>query len=248
MDGSSRFDVSKVPAGAVLVLAPHPDDFDAVAVTLCSLRDDGRRIILVVTTSGESGVEDDYAAGFPDIGKSAIREAEQVASFAFFGTSAEDLSFARLEEDEEGAPLESAANLAEITDILRNSRPTAVFLPHWNDTNAGHRRISAMFAEAVAKLRLNCVAYFHRDPKTITMRYDVYTPYVKDTAEWKARFLRFHDSQHQRNLNTRGHGFDERILTVDRDTAEVLCLNVPYAEVFEIRASTPLYENSKLFD
>ena len=44
------------------------------------------------------------------------------------------------------------------------------------------------------------------------MRYDFYTAFGPEEAEWKATLLRFHSSQHQRNLNTRGKGFDERIL------------------------------------
>jgi hypothetical protein len=46
--------------------------------------------------------------------------------------------------------------------------------------------------------------------------------------------LRFHDSQHQRNLRTRGHGLDDRILEVNRSVARELSLAHEYAEAFEV--------------
>ncbi len=52
-------------------------------------------------------------------------------------------------------------------------------------------------------------------------------------AEWKGELLRCHRSQHARNLNTRGHGFDDRILKVNQVVAESLRLDAPYAEAFE---------------
>jgi len=38
------------------------------------------------------------------------------------------------------------------------------------------------------------------------MRCDAYLEYGEESAEWKGELLRFHRSQHQRNLNQRGHG------------------------------------------
>ena len=38
------------------VLAPHPDDFDVVAVTLRHFADDGARTLLEVISGGASGV------------------------------------------------------------------------------------------------------------------------------------------------------------------------------------------------
>jgi hypothetical protein len=58
--------------------------------------------------------------------------------------------------------------------------------------------------------------------------------YGPEEAAWKGELLRFHRSQHQRNLNHRGHGFDDRILRMDRQSAEACSLDVPYAEAFEL--------------
>ena len=61
-------------------------------------------------------------------------------------------------------------------------------------------------------------------------------------AEWKARLLRLHASQHDRNLRSRGVGFDERILALNRKCAEALGLGEPYAEAFELAC----YEDGSL--
>ena len=59
-------------------------------------------------------------------------------------------------------------------------------------------------------------------------------PYDEETARWKASLLRCHDSQQQRNLRSRGSGFDDRILHMDRTSARELKLMAEYAEVFEV--------------
>jgi hypothetical protein len=60
-------------------------------------------------------------------------------------------------------------------------------------------------------------------------------PFGEEDAQWKAALLRCHGSQHQRNLNVRGHGMDERILRVDRQTARDLGCIEEFAEVFELK-------------
>ena len=69
----------------VLVLAPHPDDFDAIAVTLKIFRDNGNHIELAVISGAESGVEDSFCEKHPGMSKAEIRELEQSASCKFFG-------------------------------------------------------------------------------------------------------------------------------------------------------------------
>jgi hypothetical protein len=109
-----------------------------------------------------------------------------------------------------------------------------VFLPHWQDTNLGHQRIYSMFRQVATDSRYPLVAFLNRDPKTLRMRCDVFLEFVEETAEWKGELLRFHQSQHQRNLNQRGHGLDERILEVNRESAKLCSLSELYAEVFEL--------------
>jgi hypothetical protein len=66
------------------------------------------------------------------------------------------------------------------------------------------------------------------------MRFDVATLYGEEEAAWKGELLRCHRSQQERNLRSRGHGFDERVLAMDGDSAASCRLGAPYAEVFEI--------------
>ena len=91
-----------------------------------------------------------------------------------------------------------------------------------------------MFREIVDTENLATTAFLFRDPKTIAMRHDLYAVFGKEDAEWKAQLLRFHQSQHQRNLNTRNHGFDERILRQNHQVAQEFLKNDLYAEVFEL--------------
>ena len=214
----------------VLVLAPHPDDFDAIAVTLKKFRDNGNHIELAVISGAESGVEDNYCEKFPDMTKAEIREGEQLASCRFFGLAESQVSFLHLGEDKNGDPMESEDNLKLLEEYISKIKPDIVFMPHWNDTNPGHQRTYSMFK----KIAKNVIIYLNRDPKTIEMRQDIYTLFDEKNAEWKAELLRCHKSQHQRNLNTRGYGFDERVLRVNRQIAKEGGCAAPYAEVFEI--------------
>ena len=91
-----------------------------------------------------------------------------------------------------------------------------------------------MFGEIVRRIGLPVAAFLIRDPKTTDMRIDCYIEFTEQEARWKAELLRCHASQHQRNLNTRNHGFDERILQVNRESARILGICQPYAEAFEI--------------
>jgi hypothetical protein len=66
------------------------------------------------------------------------------------------------------------------------------------------------------------------------MQHDLYTVFGETEALWKGRLLRFHRTQHERNLRTRQQGFDERILQVNRQVARELGGEAEYAEVFEL--------------
>ena len=222
------------PVLRVAVLAPHPDDFDAIAVTLRHFRDNGNPISLAVATGAASGVEDGFRGAADDIAKARLREEEQRASCRLFGLPDERLRFMRLLEGADGHPTDTPENLARVRGWLVAQRPDLVFLPHGNDTNAGHRRIYAFLRRSVEAEKLTFVACLNRDPKTIAMRDDLITEFGAEGAAWKGGLLRCHRSQHERNLHTRGHGFDERILNVNRQFAAALGCKAEYAEAFEL--------------
>ncbi len=219
---------------SILVLAPHPDDFDAIGVSLRYFHGKGNPIYLAVATSGASGVEDSFCSPPTREAKGKLREEEQRASCRYFGLPEENLTFLRLEEDQEGHPLDDKNNLLIIQYFFMKIRPDMVFLPHGEDTNPGHQRIYAMFRQVATGAGYPLVAFLNRDPKTVRMCAEVYMAYGGESAAWKGELLRYHQSQHQRNLNQRGHGIDERILRMDRENAALCSLDFEYAEVFEL--------------
>lgn len=201
-----------------LVLAPHPDDFEVVAVTMKHFADHGARLTLEVLSGGASGVEHAFATGWE--AKTAAREAEQRESCARFGLPERELRFHRLAEDHAGHMADSAENQAHVHAILGAAQPGGVVLPHGNDSNADHRRTFRWFAAWCQNQPEPPLALLVRDPKTLGMRVDLITPYNAASAAWKAELLRCHRSQHERNLRSRGIGFDQRILAPERAAAK----------------------------
>ena len=132
----------KFPKSApLLVLAPHPDDFDAIGVTMRYFQQNGNPIQVAVATAGASGVQDSFCAQPTLQLKSEIREQEQRESCRFFGLPESNLTFLRLEEDQDGRLSKNEANLHRINAQLQALEPKMVFLPHWNNTNLSSTRL-----------------------------------------------------------------------------------------------------------
>lgn len=218
----------------ILVLAPHPDDFDEIGITMRFFMDNGNPLYVGVVSSGASGVEDDFCSSPTPKAKAEIREKEQRESCDFFGLPDSHLTFLRLQEDLASHPVENHENFERVQQYFLEKQPDLVFLPHGNDTNPGHQRTYAIFRKIALRAGYPITAFLNRDPKTIHMRHDLYTVFGSKDAEWKSQLLRFHRSQHQRNLNTRNHGFDERILKVNRQIAQEISETALYAEAFEL--------------
>lgn len=221
------------------VLAPHPDDFDAIGVTLRHLHDLGHDVHVAVLTTGASGVEDGFQGATRDADKAALREVEQQASARFFGLAPSRLTFLRLwgraGGDADGAdPVDDAAEIARLRDWLLPLKAHLVFMPHGNDRNKTHQRVYRSFRAIALEERLDLWACLNQDAKTVSMRSDLYMDFDAEAAAWKSEMLRLHASQHERNLRTRAIGFDERVLRVNRDAAVLLNSPLPYAEVFEL--------------
>jgi len=226
-------DLGLPPGLRLLVLAPHPDDFDAVGVTLRFLSDNGHALHVGVARTG-SGVDDACGPGLTPAQKADLREREQRRSAEFFGLPADRLTFLALANGADDQVVETPGNLSAIEAFLSDKAPDIVFLPHGNDTNSAHRAVYALFRRSAARSGRAVAALLNRDPKTIEMRTDLYMPFGREEADWKAALLRLHDSQQRRNLRARGLGFDERILAVNRAVARELALDREYAEAFEV--------------
>ena len=61
----------------LLVMAPHPDDFDAIAVMLKYFQANGNPILLLVLIGGSSGVNDSFPENPTKHRKAKNRETEQ---------------------------------------------------------------------------------------------------------------------------------------------------------------------------
>jgi len=227
-------DFSLPARSSIVVLAPHPDDFDAIGVTLRHLYRQGHDIHLAVLTSGANGVEDGWQGAHGAAEKGALREAEQRASCRFFGLPMERLTFMRLWEGDDARANEQEGNESMRT-YLHARTPDLVFLPHGNDSNRTHRRTYETFHAIATADGLRLHAALNLDAKTVSMRPDLYAYFGEEEAAWKAQLLRFHRSQQERNLKTRGQGFDQRVLEVNRRAATDAGGLMPYAEVFELR-------------
>jgi LmbE family N-acetylglucosaminyl deacetylase len=218
----------------VVVLAPHPDDFDAIAVSLRWLQSRGHTIHVAVLTTGANGIEDGWEGLVGRERKAAVREAEQRASCAHFGLPEDRLQFLRLWEND-GCPDRDAADLDRLRAYLLDRRPDLVFLPHGNDSNHTHRRTYESFVAIAQANALELLAFLAKDAKTLDMRIDLRTDFGEEEAAWKSELLRLHRSQQERNLKVRGQGFDQRVLALNRVAAMATGSASPYAEVFELR-------------
>lgn len=215
----------------VLVLAPHPDDFDAIALALRHLHGLGHGLHVAVLTTGASGVDDGFEGAADDAAKAALREAEQRASCALFGLAPQRLQFLRLWGP--GSPPE--ADRQRLKAWMAARPADLLFMPHGNDSNRTHRRTHETVCALATELGLDAWACLNQDAKTVQLRVDLYFAFGEEDAAWKARLLRCHRSQQERNLRSRGSGFDERVLQVNRQAAQALGLAAPYAEAFELQ-------------
>ena len=222
------------PSLRLLVLAPHPDDFDAIAITLRYLQARGNEIHLAVLSGGSKGVQDSYAKPPTWEQKARLREKEQLGSCNFFGLSPARLRFLRLPEAEDGELAQDTANEVRVRKQLIETAPDVLFLPYGDDNNTGHRRTYDMARAAARCLGRPLLALYNKDAKTLSFRTDLYLGFDETQADWKGTLLRFHDTQQARNIEIRGHGFDDRILSFNRKLARQLGLEAPYAEAFQV--------------
>src|SRR3569833_971849 len=119
----------------IVVLAPHPDDFDAIGVALRHLQRQGHLIHVAVMTTGVNGVEDGWNGARSAGEKAELREAEKRASCEYIGLPAERLTFLRL-----CGGCDADSYDFRLRDYLLARRAQLSFLPHKIVCNGTHRR------------------------------------------------------------------------------------------------------------
>lgn len=236
-------------SGRVLILGPHPDDPESVAITCRLLMQSGCDIWYAIASMSPSGVEDEYARRRQKSDaislhdeKIEIRRREQIRSAEVFGLPPDRVTFLCIDEDEK---VNSRKNRAKIKHHLESVAPDIVIMPIGNDRNETHAWVYQVFRKCVRDLTLTTekpiLALYNEDPKTTAIRRDLFVVFGEEGANWKGALLRAHDSQQQRNIQNRGMGFDERILSVNRlgyrrlsGVLPSAVLSAKYAEVFEL--------------
>lgn len=235
--------------GRILVLGPHPDDPESVAITCRLLMQSGCDIWYAIASMSPSGVEDKYAQRRQNSDsislqdkKIEIRRREETRSAEMFGLRPDRLAFLCIEEDEK---VNSRKNRTGIKDHLESVAPDIVIMPIGKDTNQMHAWVYQVFRKCARDLTLKMgkpiLALYNEDPKTMEIRRDLFVLFGEEGADWKGALLRIHDSQQKRNIHNRGMGLDERILRVNRLSCRRLSeistsavLSGKYAEVFEL--------------
>ncbi|MBI4024333.1 MAG: PIG-L family deacetylase [Verrucomicrobia bacterium] len=200
--------------GTAVALAPHPDDPDAIAITLRLLQQGGWKVHWMVLNSGWSGVPDEIV-GADRGAKGRLREAEERAAAEMFGLPKGQLSFLRLIENDAGKMEACDENRRRFNGALEALAPDLVLLPHGEDTNPDHRLAFSWFAAWMRTWPFPVIGLCNEDPKTENFYSNLRVRFGEEAATWKSGILECHRSQSLRNQRTRGHTFADRILSVN---------------------------------
>jgi len=216
--------------GRALSLAPHPDDPEAIAVTLRLLVEGGWQLSVAVATPAWSGVQDDYVGPDPRE-KARVREEEQRAALRLFGLPEEELTFLRLGENAAGDLDDTPENHRRFDEYLDAIAPDLLLCPNGEDSNPSHRLVHAWALTWARQQGRPVIILGNEDPKSTCFRPDLQITFGEETATWKATLLECHRSQSIRNQRTRGITFAQRILAVNRQA------DGRYAERFQIMSN-----------
>lgn len=220
----------------ILVLCPHPDDFDVAAVTLRFFYRKGSEIYVAVAPTSRGVLDSFYDKEASAEQRIVTREGEQRDSMLCFGLEQAQFEFFphSCDLDANGELAYSETNMKLVEQCVFQQRPEAIFIPHPNDANPAHSAMYQMVKEVLLKNHLPVKLFKQMDPKTTDLRIDTYTPMSDEDMAWKAQLFDFHKTQDHRNQTTRGITLSERILASNAAIAEVHQLSCSAAEAFEI--------------
>ncbi len=168
--------------GKVLIIGPHPDDPEGVAITCRLLMQSGCNIWFAIMSLSPAGVEDEYARRWSSSDffsiqgkKSEIRRREQISSAEMFGLTQDRLVFLGMEED---PTLDSWQNRCLLKNHLESMAPDIVIMPMGKDPNQTHSWTYQLFRECakdlISQTKNPMIALYNEDPKTVEIRKDLF--------------------------------------------------------------------------
>lgn len=221
----------------IMVFAPHPDDeVIGCGGTIAAHVRAGDEVVIVYLTSGEAG-----SLAIPPDELKVVREGEARQGAEILGVK--DLIFLRFPD---GYLDFSPERIRTLVELVRETKPDVVYLPHAQETPRDHRVTHELVLEAVRRAG----GPWFRDcgmmpwPVKYVLAYEVWTPivspaYYKDITPWidlKAAALCCHASQ------VTIVAYDEAAKGLNRYRG-ILSGVGEYCEAFQVITGNPLTED-----
>lgn len=180
----------------VLVFAPHPDD-DIIGCggSIARHIQLGDRVTIVYMTSGESG-----SLKYSTQELASIREEEARQAAAILGVS--QLFYLRYPD---GYLEYSKSALDDVVSLIRQHKPTRVYLPHDNEAVPDHKVTSRLITEGIRRAAGTWFQAGGLEPWRVStiLGYEIWTPlatigYSQDIGPYidlKLEALRMHRTQ-----------------------------------------------------
>jgi LmbE family N-acetylglucosaminyl deacetylase len=180
----------------VLVVAPHPDD-DVIGCggSIALHRSLGHNVHVVYMTSGDAG-----SIKIPKKTLGDVREKEALAALRVLDVS--QYTFFRLPD---GYVSTDDNVLKRFIELIRETKPNVIYIPHEADAHRDHKRTHKIVAEAVRRAAYEAFQECKGKPWSVgtVLCYEVWTPiqsvtYVEDISPFmkkKLEALQKHASQ-----------------------------------------------------
>lgn len=212
----------------IMVFAPHPDD-DIIGCggSIAHHVAQGNLVSIVYMTSGEAG-----SLQYPKEDLARIREAEARKAASLLGVS--DLIFLK---NPDGYIENNQDNLIKIVNLIRDKKPSSIYVPHHNDFSRDHHTTHQLVLEACNRAKGPWFQECAGQPWSVDniLGYEVWTP-LQETA-YSQDITPFMDikltalQQHQSQLES--IQYDEAIKGLNRYRG-IMTGQAAYCECFQV--------------
>lgn len=182
----------------ILVLAPHPDD-DLLGCggSMVKHVKNGNNVHVAYVTSGEAGLVGTYT--HPE----KIREKEAVHAVKSIDIPAKNLYFLR---QPDGFVVDTPGIINQLIHIIRECRPSVVYIPHSQDAHPDHVATHVIGLKAILQAGMPYSSSVHSAKAwavSTVLAYEVWTPIqepsylevITDVIDQKINALQFYSSQ-----------------------------------------------------